>query len=220
MKSKSKNNLPIKDAFNFGWEKFKDNIVLFLTIVAVIWVVFLAPTMISEEISESFPMTSMIISIIGFVISLIVSIGLIKISLNFTDKKKSTISDLFSSQELFFIYLGGAILYTLIMAGGLILLIIPGIVWWVKYQFYGFAIVDKNMGPVEALKESGKITKGKKGQLLLFNIIAGIINLVGILFFTLGLFITIPITALALAFIYRHLSPSTAKRKTKRKKIA
>ena len=49
-------------------------------------------------------------------------------SLRLSDKENAGYADLFSCFPLFFKYLIGSILYGLIVIGGLLLLIIPGII--------------------------------------------------------------------------------------------
>ena len=78
--------------------------------------------------------------------------GLIRIPLRLHDNKGVGFTDVFSCFLLFFNYLFGAILYGLIIFVGIILLIIPGIIWAIKFQFYSYFIVDEGLGPIEALK--------------------------------------------------------------------
>ena len=66
------------------------------------------------------------------------------------------------------------------------------------------------MGPIEAIKTSGAITKGSKWDLLLFVLFVFVINLVGAVFLGVGLFITVPITSVATAFIYQKLANQLA----------
>jgi len=67
-------------------------------------------------------------------------------------------------------------------------------------------IVDRNMGPVQALKASAHATTSAKWHLFLFGILLGLINLAGALCFFIGLFATIPTSLVAYAHTYRQLS--------------
>jgi hypothetical protein len=60
--------------------------------------------------------------------------------------------------------------YALIVMVGLILLIIPGIVWGLKYSPCLIIALDKKLSPIQAIKLSGKITQGYKAKLLLLSI--------------------------------------------------
>ena len=89
------------------------------------------------------------------------------------------------------------------------MLIIPGIIWGIKFQFFSYFIVDKGLGPIEALKRSSTITKGAKWDLFLFGLLVWLINLLGALCLLVGLFATIPTTGVAMAFVYHKLLTQT-----------
>ena len=91
----------------------------------------------------------------------------------------------------------------------MILLIIPGIIWGIKFQFFSCFIVDKGVGPIEALKRSSVITKDAKWDLFLFNLLLILINLLGAICLLIGLFVTIPTTMVDWAFVYRRLFTQT-----------
>lgn len=187
----------------------KKNFCFFVGILLVVALVAILQSIIGEltdkEISLGLYSILWAVSIAFLVLSIVMDMGLIRISLRFCDQEKGRFSELFNCYPLFFRYFIGSILYGLIVLGGLVLLIIPGIIWAIKFQFFGYFIVDKKTGPIEALKRSAAITKGAKRNLFLFAILLGFINILGALFFIVGLFATIPTTMVALAFVYRKL---------------
>jgi len=193
-----------KEAINFGWDISKKNFRFFILLFTLVVVVFIILSFIQSLVNEK-SLLSLILYIINIVVQIIISMGLVKISLKFCDNEKPKISDLFSSYPLFFKFLIGSIIYGLIVIGGLILLIIPGIIWAIQFQFFAYLILDKGISPIEALKKSSKITKGTKWDLFLFGILLGFINILGALAFLVGLFVTIPATMIATAFVYRKL---------------
>ena len=167
--------------------------------------VYWIPGAIADFFEESVPLLSGLISLAGWVLYIIASMGLIKLALSYCDSKKGEFSYLFSNYRLFFKYFFGSILYALIVIGGLILFIIPGIIWAIMFQFFPYFVVDKGLGPIEALKKSAAITSGAKWTLFLFCILACLINLLGALCLMVGLFVTIPVTLVAYAAVYRKL---------------
>ena len=122
---------------------------------------------------------------------------------------KGEFADLFSCFPLFFKFLFSYILYSLIVCGGYVLLIIPGIIWGIKFWFFDYFVIDKWLGPVEALKKSYGITTGVKWNLFVFFLAVIGINLLGALCLLIGLFVTIPTTMVATAFVYRKLLAQT-----------
>ncbi|MGE5444775.1 MAG: hypothetical protein ACM3SR_09260 [Ignavibacteriales bacterium] len=193
------------EAIEFGWNITKNNLGFFIVLLIIAGLILIIPGTFSQLTRHNAPGLSIILSIGSFVLQLIIGMGLIRIALRFYDNEKAEFSDLFCCLHLFFKYLLGSILYGLIVSAGMILLIIPGIIWAIKFYFFGYLIVDKGLGPIEALKRSSAITDGVKWDLLLFGLLIFGINLIGAIPFFLGWFVTIPIAMVATAFVYRKL---------------
>lgn len=193
------------EAIRFGWSTLKRNFGFFSGVLIVVGLISIVPSIMSEPMKEKNIVLYFIANIAIWVLQVVIGLGLIRIPLRLCDNEKGKFADLFSCFPLFFKYLLGSILYGLIVIGGLILFIIPGIVWSIKFQFFSYFIVDKGLGPIESLKKSAKITTGAKWDLLIFGFLLGLINLLGALALLIGLFATIPITMVALAFVYRKL---------------
>ena len=208
-----KKDFSVREAIQFGWDTVKSNLGFFIGLMIVVVLLTLIPDKMANMTKESAPLLSGLTNFAGFCIQLILGMGLIKIALRFCDRQKAEFNDLFSCVHLFLNYAAGSILYGLIILGGLILFVVPGIIWGLKFQYFKYLIVEKGFGPIQALKASSAITMGAKGELFIFwSIIFGI-NLLGIFALFVGLFITIPITMLADAFVYRlllHQTPEIA----------
>ncbi|MBU1261532.1 DUF975 family protein [bacterium] len=197
------------EAIRFGWDTMKSNLGFFIALLIVTFLIIFVPSFISGLIKERASALSIIIDIVVWVLQLVIGMGLIRIALKFCGNEKGEFADIFSCFSLFFKYLFSSVFYGLIVLGGIILLIIPGIIWAIKFQFFSYFIVDKGLGPIEALKRSSAITKGTKWNLFLFSILLILINLLGILCLFIGLFATLPITMVAQAFVYRQLLAQT-----------
>jgi len=195
----------IKEAIKFGWEKMKNNFWIMVAVLVIAWLTTALPTWLQQAAGEKIPTLSFLLVIISIVVQFLISIGLIKIALKLHDNQKPEISDLFLGYSLFLNYLIVSVLYALITIAGLILLIVPGIIWGIKYQFAPYLVIDKGMGPIEAIKKSGRITKGTKWHLFLFGLLGGLINIAGVIALAVGLFATVPTIMVATAFVYRKL---------------
>ena len=88
---------------------------------------------------------------------------------------------------------------------GIILCLIPAIYFGIKFQYFQYFIVDKEIGPIKALKASSELTRGYIGDLLLFFIALGILNLIGLLMLGVGLMLSIPVSMAAIACMFRRL---------------
>ncbi len=205
----SNKKLLIDEAIQFGWQIMKKNFFFFVGIMFFIIAIQLVPAILANfNYSENFfssDIALIIIYLFTVVVGIIVGMGVIKLSLNFCDNKKNSFSTLFSQYRLFFIYLLSTIIYSIIVLLGFIFLIIPGVYFAIRFAFFEYFIIDKKMGIIKSLKESWRVTKGNFWGILAFSFIAIIINILGALSLLLGLFVTIPITMIAWAFIYRKL---------------
>lgn len=194
-----------KEVINSGWETTTQNFFFFVKLLLIIGVINFIGAIISEQLKGTEPSFNVLGTIVVWLIQTIVAMGFIKITLDFVDNRKPILLELYNQYPLFLNYIAGAILSTLIVLVGILLLIIPGIIFSIRLQFVSFLILDKKLGPVEAIKESWKITKGSVWNLFLLGLALGLINLAGFLTLIIGLLWTIPTTSLATAYVYRKL---------------
>ena len=101
-------------------------------------------------------------------------------------------------------FLAGLLMGILVL-GGLILLVIPGIYVAIKLQFTPILVADKGLGPVGAVKASWELTKGKWFKLFVFDLLVAGINILGAIALGVGLLFTIPLSAIAFVYLYRKL---------------
>ncbi len=199
----------ISEALTYGWETFKTNwqflLVVFVTIIAI----GMIPNYLHDWARENLPAISFLFSIIGWLVQMVTGIGVVVICLKLVDGKNPKFKDIYSHYNLLLNYFLGSLLYGLVIIGGLILLIVPGVIWGVKYQYTTYLIVDKKMGPLEAFKASGKVTQGYKLKLFYLGLIFIGLTLFGTALFGIGLILVWPVVSLAGTYVYRKLSPRT-----------
>ena len=194
-----------KEAISLGFELAKKNIVFFIGIFVIVVVVAVASSAIQIGVTlGKQPMLYILLNVLTFIVNAIIGMGLIKISLEFIDKKKPKFSDLFHTKSLINFILG-SLIRGVVTVIGFILLIIPGIIFSIRLQYVTYLIVDKNLPPVEAVKKSWNMTKGNTWNLFFFGILLFLVNVLGAILLLIGLFVTVPLTMLATAFVYRKL---------------
>ncbi len=197
------------EAIGFGWETMKKNFAFFIGVLIVVFVIQAIPQHIANQAQDA-PAIGLLFSLIGFVLQLILSMGLIRIALKFVDGQQPEFGDLFGATSYFFSFLIASILYGLMVGVGMIFLIVPGIVLAIIFFMYQYVIVDQGLGPLEALRRSAALTRGVRWDLFLFGLLLFGINLLGALALGIGLFVTVPTTMVALAYVYRQLDRQTA----------
>ncbi len=85
------------------------------------------------------------------------------------------------------------------------LLFVPMVVLWLGWQFWQYFVVDEDMGAVDALTASWRLTMGSKVDLFVFAFVSFLINYAGLYPFGVGLLVTFPLTGLASMMVYDNL---------------
>jgi uncharacterized membrane protein len=201
--------LPLAEAIQFGWRTVREY-PLFLvgTVLASIGV----PCLISwgGDVAFDDGAQQFAIWLINLAASATLSLGLAKIYLRYRDGERPVFENLFDGLAHVHKFLGAHIIASVAVFMGLLLLIIPGIMFLIRLWFIGFVIVDTKVGPLEAIQQSWDISRGRTFDLfLLFLLLCGL-NLLGLICLGVGVLITMPISGLALAHIYRVLKPAPA----------
>lgn len=137
-----------------------------------------------------------------------VQMGFLKFFLAAARNKTPTYETILSEVKLgkSFRFLAANLLYGLLVLVGLLLFIIPGIYFAVKYGLVGYNVVDKDATIGESFRLSAEATKGNKWNLLGLGMLILLINIAGIIALLYGLLVSIPISMLASAYVYNKLS--------------
>ncbi len=185
----------IGDAVEAGWNSVKAHIGFFIGI----FLLFAALSFMSAYASGIGTR-----AVLGLLISGI-SIGYIKLAIDVVDGKSPEFKELFSCFSLLLKYILAAILYTLVVTIGLALFVIPGVIWAVQFGFYPYVIVKERLWPLAALRRSSAITEGVKGKLIIFALALIGINLLGVIALGIGVIVTIPLSVIAAAHVFKQL---------------
>lgn len=205
----------IKEAFKKAWKFSKENILVLIGLTSVIgliswileiWWKGMDKTFHSGQIALC--IAFLLAYILTSLISALAQIGYTKILLKLYDGEEVDPRDIFGFYDRLWNFVVLSFLYGFIVLAGTILLVVPGIIFAIKYGYASYFVIDQNMRPVEALKASAKITQGKKWKLTFFGALSVIINLVGMLFFRVGFLFTMPFTVLASIHVFRILDGS------------
>jgi uncharacterized membrane protein len=153
---------------------------------------------------------AMLIPLFNGVVNGLITLSLVSVSLAIAKGHAPVFHQMlrpFDSYKIIWHSFLATLLYILMVALGLILLVLPGIYLSVRLKFYIYFIVeDENLKPTDALRKSMDLSRGLFWKLFAFNIILAAINILGFLALGIGLLFTIPLSLIAYAHLYKHLS--------------
>ena len=195
------------EALRFGWDKTLANLKPLLIIGAIGAFFALLEQVLSDEGA-----LGALLMIIVRVVQVALTLALIRAALQVHDGEPVDVSRPGALLSEFFPFLLTYVLYGLIVGFGLVLLIVPGVIWGLKFFFATFLVADKKLDPIEALRASSRLTDGVKTQLLVFALLMGGVNLLGALALGVGLLVTVPTTFIASAYVFRRLQARAAER--------
>lgn len=205
--------LSVKECLSFGWRTFKVRPWFFIGSSAVLFLAGMIAHM-PETLTKSDDAKFTMIALIGFLISaalsILISMGRTAFYLKAHDATDAAeISDLWHPHP-YWKFVGASILAGAATILGLILLIVPGIIIGIMVCFTLYIVIDTGMSPVDAIKESVRITKGNRWNLLILGLAVLGINILGICLVLVGLLASLPISGLAVIHAYRTLSKKSA----------
>jgi uncharacterized membrane protein len=187
--------LDIGAALSYGWNKF----IQYIGQILVIFLIIIGVQIVLNFIGQASGSTivSLLFSLVGFVVSMMLSVGLVRAALAITEGRTPEPSMLFSTDNLG-PYIIASILYGLLLLVGFALCIV-----WIAviffFWFYGFFVVDRNAGPTDALMGSFNLVKDNAGSVAVFMLVVIVLSLC-----TCGL--AWPILFISSAYVYKTLN--------------
>lgn len=198
------NNFSKTDLLKEAWELFKKNLNLLLGLIGVYFAYYIAQWLISYLFPRS--VIASLFSLIFIIIFLVIQLGAYNMVLKIVDGKHATLKDLYTypnmAMKIIRNIVAGILVGVMVLIG-LIFFVIPGVYIAIRLMFFTYYIVDKDAGIMDSIKMSWELTKNGVINLFLLAIIFFVLNFIGALLFGIGLAITMPITFLATATLYR-----------------
>jgi uncharacterized membrane protein len=144
-------------------------------------------------------------AILGNVLSILLSLGLVRIGLNLVSGKPVSVGQLFGEGRKLLPAIGAAILFGLMAGIGFILLIFPGIYIVLRYGQFMNAMVDRNLGVMDSLNYSSSITTNNRLNLFLLILLSIAIGIAGLLALVVGLIFAYPVIWLSWIAAFRWM---------------
>jgi hypothetical protein len=205
--------------YGFAWGKMWKYFLELLLVAIVSFLVFIPSGILFDDekqffLNEAVRIDLIFISFEGtaayFVFALVfvlllewpLEYGISYVNLKAARDEKFAVKDMFTVFDNYWNSVFANLLVAVIIGFGIVFFIIPGIVFACKLAFVPYLIVDKKMDAVEAVKESWKMTGGYSWVIFFTGFLVIFIVLLGLLFFGVGIIISIMWIKLAFAAIY------------------
>lgn len=202
----AKHVFSIKESIKYGWNTtLSQPIIIFYLFVAI------AGTEIVKNVlflifSDSSEGIQSVITAVLNIISIILSIGMIRVVLQVYQKKALVFENLYQDWKLIGWYLLAAAINIAVVVAGFIVFIIPGIYIAIRLSMWPYLMLEGEKNSFEALKKSWNLTNGIVTKLLGLYLVQILLILLGVVFFLVGLFIAIPVVSLSHVYIYKKIS--------------
>jgi uncharacterized membrane protein len=202
----------VGDFLNFGFENAKKHFARFFGAILLCIVALGILALIGFSISSTIGVLFMIVG------SAAAALGFMQNILYLARGESFDFKAFIPQPTMYLNYLIAYVLVSLIVGIGLLLFIIPGLILAVMLNLTLYLVIDKKMGPIEAIKESIARTKGHKGDifwgLIISNIVGELLSI-----FVITLFFTIPMLTFVSAYPYLRLTGSLDKPGAKAEQI-
>jgi len=144
--------------------------------------------------------------IVGWVLQAFFQAGFTKMYLAAARGGAPEFAHIFSGAPRFLPMLGAMFLQLLLVTIGFMLFIVPGVILALGLMLYPYYVVDREMGPIEALKASWATTMGQKGKLFVLGLYWLGISLLGLVACCIGALPALAVITLTQAIVYCRLS--------------
>lgn len=198
----------VENAFKHAWEVFLKRPWLILGAFATAFFISTISGVFAQALIDGggSPMSASLVNIFDFfIVQVFVGMGLTAFALK-ADNNADNLQfmDLWAPTH-YWEYLATALLVSAIAIAGILLFVIPGIIASVLLVFAPYMVMDRGLGPIDAIKTSFEKTKEHFWGLLLLLLAVILLNIVGALLLGVGLIITMPVSFLAVIHAYRMI---------------
>ncbi|MFC1866448.1 YciC family protein, partial [Chloroflexota bacterium] len=195
----------VTSSYENGWRQlWKYFLPLFL--ILIISGLISLPTAVNEiDNNLIVPVLGFFAVLYGIFIEGPVAFGVSYASLKAARGDRLTVVDMFAAFRNYLNAVLASLLTGMIIAFGLILLIIPGIIFACKLAFTPYLVVDRKMEVIEAMKTSWRMTDGHAMEVFGIALLAIPVCVAGFLLFGVGIILSIMWINLAFASLYHSV---------------
>jgi uncharacterized membrane protein len=210
----------VGDAISYGWRTVTSNLGPWILVALIFIGVNVAWNLITgsfDRFTDSYDFgdtsfaaasgitfTSVLLSVLGAIISYLITAFLTRGALDESAGRRPDVAAFFRIGNVVNVVLA-AFLVTILTTVGLVLCILPGIAVAIFSAFVFYFTLDRGQDAISAIRSSWSVVAKNFGSVFLLLLALFGINVLGAIPCGLGLFVTIPLSYVAVAFAYRRL---------------
>jgi len=214
--SQLKKHISVSSSYNKGWDIMWATFIE-LVVVVLVYGVIQIPTGVGWQMDHHrFEPAAALIGILGMAYGALLS-GPIGYSVKWVflkavRREKIEIKDMLSVFERNYwnAVLAGLITVVIVVIG-IIMLIVPGIIFACRLAFVPYLVIDKKMEAMEALKTSWEMTRGHGWKIFFIGLLGFLIIIAGLIVLFFGVIISIMWISTAMAVLYHDVSSEYTK---------
>ncbi|MFW5740991.1 MAG: hypothetical protein ACOC1F_11560, partial [Myxococcota bacterium] len=200
------------DSIAFAWDRIKADPGTILGALIVGSLIANAVSGVGQAIASIDPneqalqIVGGVLRLVNFFVSAFMTGGMTLFAIKVARGDNYEFGDIFKGAPYFLSVVVASILVTLGVLLGTLLLIVPGIILGLGWAMTIPLVVDRQMGAIDAIRESWRMMDGHKLAFFLFGLLSLGLVLVGLLACCIGVFFVGPILQVAYAYIYLRIS--------------
>lgn len=184
----------VGDSYNHGWKTIWKYFLELFLIGLLLFIISLPVNALSLLVRDGSNWFGIVVFIFfsfayGVLILGPVQYGMYNCYLKAARGENLQVGDLFAFKDNYVNVMLAALLTNIIIAIGIFLLIIPGIVFACKLAFVPYLVVDKKMDAIKALQTSWQMTDGYAMNIFVMGLLAIFIAIGGFIAFFVGIII-------------------------------
>jgi hypothetical protein len=208
----------IERALQRGWRGTQQQFLPLLGIIFVAWAIPIGMMFLFWLLGFIIPKDQVVLEwlyktitfLISFTIGIMLEMGMIRVQLKVLDGFRPRMADLFEGNHTFINFIVSNTCYNFLLFWGYIMLFVPGVILNLAMQFGSYFVVDKQIGPIEALRASWIASRDARIQLLLAMLLFNAMRSLGFLVLFIGLVPIHMIIILATADLYKQILENTS----------
>ncbi|CAB5002565.1 unannotated protein [freshwater metagenome] len=205
--------LEVGAAIGYGWKKFTENVGPFIILMIAVFVAAVVLQLLRVLLTPSNGGLLALVwsSFLGaaiYIALLIVQAGVWRAGLAVTRGETPSPSMLVETGNMV------PYILTVIVVGiglfiGILLCVLPGLIWLIFTAYAPLLALDKGMSPIDAIKGSINWVKENFGEVFLILLVSYLVYLAGACLCGVGALVSAPVSLVAVVYSYRALNNET-----------